>query len=502
MNKEEKIIQKQQIYFEKLLDKINKTKNIEEKINLAIIASDYATYNHTGYYYSTKLEKLFIDYAKSIKVELKSNYKPNTFLHVLTKAFTGGGHTRVVEKWIEQSPNNQTHSVICINQEKNQIPEKLKNAIKEKNGELILLNKDNLKDRAIELRKIASEYEYVILHTHMEDPTALVAFGSEDFKRPIIFYNHADHMFWLGKSVTDKLATLREYADTLTIPKRNIKDSFMLGVPIESKTRQIIDKKIAKEKLNLDTNKKLIVSAGNPHKYTPMCGKSFVDYLLNIIKENDNIQIIIIGPSPKEKLWKQAYKKSNGIIKTIGQIDYNNGYFDYMNAADLVIDSWPMGGGTVMIDALSCNTPVLALKNPIGQLDYFSKSQAYCKTEDELYQKTKLVLNNEDFRNNLVNEVKINLEQDHSVESWSKKLEKLIEITPKTHTVKDISQEKENKEIDDAAICLNYIYNKEFKKNNKLKVFKYHMLYYINKFIFNNKKETYRYLKKYHMLNN
>ena len=497
MNKEEKIIQKQQIHFENLLEQINKTKNIEEKIDLAIIASDYATYNNTGYYYSTKLEKIFVDYAKSIKIELENDYKPNTFLHVLTKAFTGGGHTRVVEKWIEQSPKNQIHSVICINQENFEIPKKLNNAIKEKNGELILLNNDNLKDRAIELRKIASEYEYIILHTHMEDPTSLVVFGTEDFKRPVIFYNHADHMFWLGKSITDKLATLREYADTITIPKRNITDSFMLGVPIEAKDRQIIDKKIAKEKLNLDVNKKLIVSAGGSHKYTPMCGKSFVDYLLNIIKENNNIKIIIIGPSPKEKLWENAYKKSNGVIKTIGQVDYNNGYFDYINAADLVIDSWPMSGGTVMIDAISCNTPVLALKNPIGQFDYLAKSQAYCKTENELYKKTKLILNNEDFKNNLVNEVKKNLEQDHSVENWGKKLEKLIETTPKTHTVKDISNEIENKEIDNAAICLNYIYNKNFLKKHYNKKFIYKIFYLFSKYILKNEKKAYEYLKKY-----
>ena len=498
MKKEKDIIRKQQQNFEFWLNEIEKINDEKCKIDLANFASYYATYNHTGYYYSIKLEKIFVDYGQSIKVELKSNYKPNTFLHVLTKAFTFGGHTRVVEKWIEQSPNNQTHSVICINQEHFEIPEKLKNAIKDKNGELILLNKDNLKDRAIELRQIASEYEYIILHTHMEDPTALVAFGTNDFKRPVIFYNHADHMFWLGKSIIDKLATLREYADTLTIPKRNIKDSFMLGVPIESKNRQIIDKKIAKEKLNLDTNKKLIVSAGGSHKYTPMFGKSFVDYLLNIIKENDNLQIIIIGPAPKEKLWKQAYKKSNGLIKTIGQVDYNNGYFDYMNAADLVIDSWPMGGGTVMIDAISCNTPVLSLKNPIGQFDYLAKSQAYCKTEDKLYEKTKLVLNNEDFKNNLVNEVKANLEQDHSVENWGKKLEKLIEITPKIHTVKDISNEIENKEIDDAAICLNYIYNKNFLKKRYDKQMIYKMFYLFSKYILKNEKKAYKHLKKYY----
>lgn len=495
-NKEKKIIKKQQKNFEKFLSQIETIKDEEYKYDLATYAAFYATHFHTGYYYSTKLEKIFTDYAKTINTQLSSEYKPDTFLHVMTTALISGGHTRVVEKWIEQAPIYQTHSVICINQRDLEIPKKLKDAITLKNGKLILLDTGNLKEKAIQLREIASNYEYIILHIHMDDPTALVAFGTEDFKRPIVFYNHADHMFWLGKSITDKLASLREYADTVTIPKRNITDSFMLGVPAESKINPIIDKNLAKKKLGLDLNTKLIVSAGGSHKYTPMSDNSFVNYLLNITKENNNIQIIIIGPSQQEKIWGNAYRQSNGIIKAVGQINYDNGYFDYMNAADLVIDSWPMSGGTVMIDAISCNTPVLSLKNPIGQFDYLAKSKAYCQNEEELYAKAKLILNNEQFRKDLLNEVKNNFEEDHSVENWSRKLEQLIQITPKTHTIKDLSSEIENKDIDEAAIVLNYLYNPTFINKKCYKKYTSLILYYIAKYILHNKKLSYKYLKK------
>lgn len=496
MQKEKDVIKKQQKNFEKFLNKIETIKDEEYKYDLATYAAFYATHFHTGYYYSVKLEKIFTDYAKTIDIQLSNEYKPNTFLHVMTTALMSGGHTRVVEKWIEQAPINQNHSVICINQRDLEIPKKLKDAINTKNGKLILLDTGNLKEKAIQLREIASNYEYIILHIHMDDPTALVAFGTKDFKRPIIFYNHADHMFWLGKSITDKLASLREYADTVTIPKRNITDSFMLGVPIESKINLIIDKNLAKKKLNLDMNKKLIVSVGSSHKYTPMSGKSFVSYLLNIIKENNNIQIIIIGPSPQEKLWENAYTQSNGTIKAIGEVSYDNGYFDYINAADLVIDSWPMGGGTVMIDAISCNTPILSLDNPFGQFDYLTKSRAYCQDEKELYTKVKLALNNEQFRKDLLNEVKNNFEEDHSVENWSRKLEQLIQITPKTHTVKDLSSETEIKEINDAVILLNKIYNPTFRTQKCYKKYTSLILYYVAKYILHNKKLSYKYLKK------
>ena len=496
--REVQAVKNQQKQFEKLLNKINNTKNTDDKIDLACIAAKCATYKSTGYYYSTKLEKVFTDYAKSIKVEIKKEYKPNTYLHVLTKAYKGGGHTRVVEKWIEQGESSQVHSVICINQDKEEINEKLKNAINKKNGKLILLENEPLKEKAIKLRQIASQYEYIILHTHMEDPTALIAFGTEDFKRPVIFYNHADHMFWLGKSIIDILATLREYSDEITIPKRNIHNSFKIGVPIEVKRNIVIDKIQAKEKLGISIDKKVIITAGGSHKFKPLADKSILDYLYRIVNNQENAQIYVIGPSPIEEMWADISIKSKEKIKVLGELDYNGEYFDYINAADLVIDSWPMSGGTVMIDAISCNTPVISLKNPLGQFDYLAKSAAYCKTEEEFYEKTKKILNDENFRNNLLSEVQNNLHDEQSEEIFREKLKKLIELTPNVHRVKDLSNETENKQIDDAVILLNYIYNKHFLKKRYDKLFVYLIIHIIAKYILKNRKISYKYLMKYY----
>ena len=477
------VIKQQQKFFEYMINEIANIKDIDLRVKLAAKLAYFAVYNHTGYYYSAKLEKIFTDYAETINVKINNSFNPNTFLHVLTKAFVFGGHTRVVEKWIEQAPDSQIHSVICLNQQEFEIPDRLKKAVEDKKGKLFILECSNLKDRALKLRKIASDFEYIILHIHMEDSTALVAFGTETFKRPVIFFNHADHMFWLGKSIIDILAVLREYSDNITTCKRQISDSFMLGVPIDFKHKPLIDKQQAKRNLKIDVNKKLIISVGNASKFHPIGRKNFLKILSNIINENDNIQIIIIGPDKKDKLWKKAYVKSKGIISTIGEIDYNNGYFDYINAADLVIDSWPIGGGTVMLDAINFNTPVLSLKNPLGQFDYLTISCAYCKTEDELYKKIKLVLNNEKFKEDLLNEVKTNLDKEHSLKNWRKKIETLVQMTPKIHTVKNISNEKENKDIDEASVILNYVYNKDFWLKALFKINFYYLKYFIFKLL-------------------
>ena len=70
------------------------------------------------------------------------------------------------------------------------------------------------------------------MHTHPHDPSALIAFGTPDFKRPIILFNHADHIFWLGLSVADYVADLNSGGNKITSINRGAKNSFILSVKL------------------------------------------------------------------------------------------------------------------------------------------------------------------------------------------------------------------------------------------------------------------------------
>ena len=156
----------------------------------------------------------------------------------MTTSCKVGGHTRVVEKWINLAPCYQKHSVALLDQE-GEIPQKLKDNIKNKNGELYIFNKDDdIFQKAIKLRELASKFEYVVLNIHMDDPTALVAFGSEEFSRPILFFNHADHLFWVGKSISDIILDFRTIK-SITKTRRNIENPYFLGIPPETEEKYI-----------------------------------------------------------------------------------------------------------------------------------------------------------------------------------------------------------------------------------------------------------------------
>lgn len=450
----------QRANFETMLAVIEKTDDMQEKLQLAEFASYYAVHNNTGYFTSSILEKVFTDYAKRLKANLSGiKYKPNSFLHILTEGYRAGGHTRVVERWIENAPLTQSHSVVILKHNGAVLDTLAKNTA-EKNGEFIIFDTSlNLKSRALKLRELAMSYEYVILHTHMEDATAVVAFGVENFSRPVLFYNHASHLFWIGKSITDLLLDLW-HDDGITQKRRKIFNTYFLGIP--SKKIQLIDadKTASRKKLNLPLNKKIIITAGSDFKFKPIDDENLLDLIEQII--DDECICYAIGIPQNDKAWSKGQGKSGGKIIPLGVINFDSGYMDYIKSADLYLDSYPVGGETAMIDAISVGTTALSLKSVYPQADYLAVTRAYCLTKNDFIQKAKKILSDESFAREILDEERQSLIKHQSIEAWNEKIENLLKIAPKSHKVQDLSEEKDFCEIDDICVLNNVTYNKNF----------------------------------------
>lgn len=492
-------IKKNKSKFEKLLKLLAKNKNLDEKLVLAKKALTFATYSNCGYFESNVLENFYCDLAKTIDNKAKINdFEKNNVLHVMTTSYVTGGHTRVVEKWINLAPDYQNHSVVLLDQSC-EIPQKLKDNIKNKNGELYIFNKDDdIFQKAIKLRELASKFEYVVLHIHMDDPTALVAFGSEEFSRPILFFNHADHLFWVGKSISDIILDFRTIK-SITKTRRNIKNPYFLGIPPETEEKFIkpYDKNEARKKLNLPLDKKIILTAGAVNKYMSFKNKTFIDFATKILEKEKDAILYAIGPSLNNEMWKIANEKTNGRIVPLGTINYGEEYFNYLKTSDLILDSWPMSGGTVIMDAISMAKPILSLDSEIGQLDYILKSKSFAKNEDELTQKAILILNDSNIANEYISDLKNNYINENDPKLWQERLKKLEEIMPRKHSIKR-NKEPEMVMINDYIISL-HMFNININKNKEgaTKSYFYRYKYLLYKYIIKNLDKQKKYFIKY-----
>lgn len=446
---------------EKFISLLNKTKylkSFKEKNEGLLSLIEMAVYYNVGIWTSSYIENFYTNYAQSIDIEnYNIQFKPNSFLHVLTMGNVTGGHTRVVERWISNAPNSQTHSVVFLNPNKDNLS-LLKNNTKEKNGECIYFEKSlSIEQKALKLRELALNYEYVILHTHMEDVIPSIAFGTPKFTRPVLLYNHASHMFWIGKSIADLVLDIKKDDDVTKI-KKNINNTFFLGVPSKEIIYSRPDKNEIRKKLGLPTDKKIIISSGTEQKYYVIGNDNYAKIIQKIIDEDT--YCYIIGVKKNSEFWKKIEFKSKGHIIPLGYINFNEGYMDYLSAADLYIDSYPVTGYATMIDAISRGVPSLSLKTVDSQLDYLSSTDSYCQTQEEFVSKAKRILNDSVYAEIILNKLQKSLEQYQSIDAWNKRIDELIKICPKTHSVKDLSNEKDYSQIDDLSVLINIMTDK------------------------------------------
>lgn len=435
------IIEDNKLYLDFLLQKINQYKNIEDKLPWADNALYYAVRNNAGCFVSAALENIYLDYAESLDIDsYEAKYEQNSFLHVLTEGYTTGGHTRVVERWIKNAPDSQKHSVVVL-RPNSSVLTSLKNNVKEKNGRYLSFdNKLSLKEKAIKLRKIGMEYEYIVLHTHMEDPIATIAFGTEKFTRPVLFYNHASHLFWIGKSITDLHIDL-QCQDFITEKYRNIKDPYFLGIPMQEVQFKNIDKSATRKELGFPVDKKIIISAGADFKYKPLGNDDFIKLIKGLIDEETFIYII--GANKNDPMWIKAQEETDNHITPLGYIDFNNGYLNHIGMADLYIDSYPMNGWTAVIDAVSVNVPAISLQNLLPQMDFFESVGCCFRDKDEFIECAKKILSDKEYADEIVLKTKQALEVAASKETWNLKIENMLKKVPAIHSVKRQSAEKD-----------------------------------------------------------
>jgi hypothetical protein len=473
LNEDDSELMKNKLFFEALLDKINYIKVDEERMQLAHSAAVMAVETGTGYYGSGRIEQVFVDIAKKNSIALSVDYQQKSSLIVMSEASSIGGHTRVVERWIEIDDDRQ-YSLVLTRSVNEKLPPRLIADIEKSGGKIYVLNDgDGWVARGLELRRLASKFESVVLHIHMDDPIPLIAFGTADFKRPVGFYNHADHKFWLGVSVSDLVVDLRTWGRCITNTRRGVPDSFLLTIPSDCRQVSVVSKVEARKKINISAESKLVLTVGSDFKYKPMLGIDILDTIVPLLESNPAIVVIGIGMTfdyfPE---WKKVSQRFNGRLRALGCIAHDRLY-DYYAASDLVLDSRPMCGATALADAVMCGCPVLTMSNPVGLIDWAMNSVAYCHNREEMVEKAHRILSDRDCSVFHVKEVTSRLMDSCSESAFKDKLRCFFdELLSKTHQVRTfLTGVNEFSELDRYHLHVGKKRKYHLKFNNFIKIY-------------------------------
>jgi glycosyltransferase involved in cell wall biosynthesis len=329
----------------------------------AATAATIATHTHCGVFSSPRLEDILNAIGRQIAPGDKGG-KPRErgafkrVLHVGSELSSVGGLTRMISRWIT-ADGDRTSSVV-LTQHRGDVPEHLTEAVRRSGGELVRLNQSigSRFDWARKLRQIGNAHDVIILHIHCEDVIPVLAFADESGLPPVIFLNHADHLFWLGTSVADLVLNLRDAATDISIARRGVQAdrNFLLPTIVDSTTR-LQSRDEAKAGLGLSPDTVLLLSVARRPKYRSIDGLSFADRHVKLLEKHPQARLVVVGSGEPDD-WQAAKARVDGRITGLSEVPDPKRYFE---AADIYVDSYPFVSSTSMMEAAGYGLPAVTI---------------------------------------------------------------------------------------------------------------------------------------------
>ena len=285
-------------------------------------------------------------------------------LHVATQLYGTGGHTQMLSSWLRLDRAREHH--VCVTgQEGRDVPDKISRVLAGPDA-LTLLDdgRPRLLDRAARLRELALDHDQVVLHVHPNDVVPAIALALPPGERPeVLLVNHADHVFWVGVHVADRIVNLRTSGARLNVERRGIPEArnALLVRPLVMRDRRL-SRSAARAELGLPPDALVVASAADTYKYGAAGGETLLDVLLPVMRAHPEARLHVAGPEPDgdwSVLAAEGLGRAWGLLPNVHTL---------LEAADVYVDSHPFSSLTSMLEAAWLDTPVLTLRSPDERL--------------------------------------------------------------------------------------------------------------------------------------
>jgi len=225
-----------------------------------------------------------------------------------------------------------------------------------------MLKKSDVKFSIVHAHRLNFGFTGAVLKDMCSKPLVITCHGGDayrfpfenDFSYAIAKYtlSRVDHVIAVCKSDAEKLLSLGLPHSKLSIIPNGFDDDLFKPIP----------KRLAREKLRLPMNKKIILSVGTLHQVK---GHTYlIEAMHTLSKASNNIIAVIIGSGPlkmklKEKIQKLGLKQR---VLLVGWRPHNEIPI-WMNASDIfILPSLNEGAPTVIPEAMACRKPVIGTK--------------------------------------------------------------------------------------------------------------------------------------------
>ena len=333
----------------------------EDAAACAVAAAQAAWALHPGRFASPRLEAVLFAAGRSLAADGRTGASPGPaagrVLHVMTEAYAAGGHTNIVRHWTRTDAGRR-HAVVATDHA-GDLEAVFGPAAP--NCELLpSLSRDTpLTERALELRALAGDAELLVLHVHPYDAIPLMAFPPGSPRPPIVFSNHADHCFWLGRGLADVLVDHRPAGTAIAVERRGVEAERCLPLPLPAPAapdaRAAAGRAQTRASLGVPPEAVLVLTVGSPYKYAAEGERHLARLVAPVVQRNRRAVVVAIGPADDGE-WRAARERTGGRVHALGPV---GGLGALYAAADVYLESYPCSGGTCLTEAASAGLPVL-----------------------------------------------------------------------------------------------------------------------------------------------
>ncbi|MFP5369221.1 MAG: hypothetical protein ACLGI3_00495, partial [Actinomycetes bacterium] len=321
--------------------------DIENTLRAATGAANYAWLAPVGLLSDLRLERIVVHAVRgSGSVTVDGDRRSGRVLHVLTEAYSVGGHTRLAWRWM--SRDDRPSDVVLTNQ-RGPVPDRLVEAVRSAGGDLHDLRAaaPGLLHRAQALRQLMDGADLVVLHVHPYDAVALAAVNLPGLRPPVIYENHADLSFWLGVAGADLVCDLRSDARALDTDLRGVAAERIGVLPMPVDAMPSSSGGDLRLQLGIDPDAVVALTVSADWKMAASWGRGMHSVVDRLLYWTPKLSVVLVGATPSAE-WSRLSARYPGRVFPVGTVPDPAPWFDL---ADVYIESYPTRAGTSPLEA-------------------------------------------------------------------------------------------------------------------------------------------------------
>lgn len=347
--------------------------DVEHLLRAATVAANYAWLAPVGMLADLRLERAIVHAVRGPgRVTVDGDRRTGRVLHVLSEAYSVGGHTRLAWRWM--SRDEHASDVVLINQQ-GPVPDQLVESVRAKGGDVhdLAPTARGLLDRARALRAHMDRADLVVLHVHPYDAVAFAAVNLPGVRPPVIYENHTDQSFWLGVAGAELLCDLRAETRAIDEALRGVPDERIVVLPMPVDQLTSGDDDALRRRLGIRPDAVVALTVSADWKMAACWGRGMHHAVERVLHWSPQVSVVLVGGSPNPD-WARLSKRYPGRVFPVGRVLDPAPYFAL---TDIYLESYPVRSTTAALEAAVLGLPVVTLDDlPVDDLVYLLQASS------------------------------------------------------------------------------------------------------------------------------